>query len=287
MIAVRRPAPRRARARPRRLLARDGGDGRSQQLLGRRRAGLDVDRGDEPGPLIGTARRRHPGVDGAHPRAADRGLVKPVRSASFAAADPSTPITITARTYQRRCRGGRRRMARPVIDLRSDTVTRPTPGMRAAIAAAVVGDEQMREDPTVNELQERVADAARPGAGALPADGDDGESDRAEAPRPPRRRPGRRAALAHPHLRVRRRRRSRRAPHGRAAGRGRAPDGGAGARRDLDRRGRRRPAPRRARAREHPQRRGRARLAARRARRRRRRRARRPVSACTWTGRGS
>jgi len=44
-----------------------------------------------------------------------------------------------------------------VIDLRSDTVTRPTPGMRAAIAAAVVGDEQMREDPTVNELQERVA----------------------------------------------------------------------------------------------------------------------------------
>ena len=45
-----------------------------------------------------------------------------------------------------------------MIDLRSDTVTRPTPGMRAAIAAAVVGDEQMREDPTVNELQERVAE---------------------------------------------------------------------------------------------------------------------------------
>jgi len=45
-----------------------------------------------------------------------------------------------------------------VIDLRSDTVTRPTPGMRAAIAAAVVGDEQMREDPTVNELQARVAE---------------------------------------------------------------------------------------------------------------------------------
>jgi threonine aldolase len=44
-----------------------------------------------------------------------------------------------------------------VIDLRSDTVTRPTPGMRAAIAAAEVGDEQMREDPTVNELQERAA----------------------------------------------------------------------------------------------------------------------------------
>jgi threonine aldolase len=44
-----------------------------------------------------------------------------------------------------------------VIDLRSDTATRPTEGMRAAIAAAVVADEQRREDPTVNELQERAA----------------------------------------------------------------------------------------------------------------------------------
>jgi threonine aldolase len=44
-----------------------------------------------------------------------------------------------------------------VIDLRSDTATRPTQGMRAAIAAAEVGDEQRREDPTVNALQERVA----------------------------------------------------------------------------------------------------------------------------------
>jgi threonine aldolase len=44
-----------------------------------------------------------------------------------------------------------------VIDLRSDTVTQPTEGMRAAIAAAVVGDEQKREDPTVTELQDRVA----------------------------------------------------------------------------------------------------------------------------------
>jgi len=44
-----------------------------------------------------------------------------------------------------------------VIDLRSDTATRPTAGMRAAIAGAEVGDEQRREDPTVNELQERAA----------------------------------------------------------------------------------------------------------------------------------
>ncbi len=43
------------------------------------------------------------------------------------------------------------------IDLRSDTVTRPSPEMRAAIAAAPVGDDQYGDDPTVNLLQERVA----------------------------------------------------------------------------------------------------------------------------------
>jgi threonine aldolase len=45
-----------------------------------------------------------------------------------------------------------------VIDLRSDTATRPTDEMRAAMAAAEVGDEQLREDPTVNELQRRAAE---------------------------------------------------------------------------------------------------------------------------------
>jgi threonine aldolase len=44
-----------------------------------------------------------------------------------------------------------------VIDLRSDTLTQPTDAMRAAIANAVVGDEQKREDPTVNELERRGA----------------------------------------------------------------------------------------------------------------------------------
>jgi threonine aldolase len=43
------------------------------------------------------------------------------------------------------------------IDLRSDTVTRPSPAMRQAIAAAPVGDDQYGEDPTVNRLQEQVA----------------------------------------------------------------------------------------------------------------------------------
>ena len=45
-----------------------------------------------------------------------------------------------------------------MIDLYSDTRTKPTPGMRRAIAAAEVGDEQAMLDPTVNALCERVAD---------------------------------------------------------------------------------------------------------------------------------
>ncbi|KQV96416.1 low-specificity L-threonine aldolase [Pelomonas sp. Root1237] len=44
-----------------------------------------------------------------------------------------------------------------VVDLRSDTVTKPTPAMLAAIAAAQVGDDVFGDDPTVNALQERVA----------------------------------------------------------------------------------------------------------------------------------
>jgi threonine aldolase len=45
-----------------------------------------------------------------------------------------------------------------LVDLRSDTVTRPTPAMREAIAAAEVGDDVYGEDPTVNELEQRVAE---------------------------------------------------------------------------------------------------------------------------------
>jgi threonine aldolase len=44
------------------------------------------------------------------------------------------------------------------VDLRSDTVTKPSPGMREAMARAEVGDDVYGEDPTVNRLQERVAD---------------------------------------------------------------------------------------------------------------------------------
>jgi threonine aldolase len=44
------------------------------------------------------------------------------------------------------------------IDLRSDTVTLPSPGMRQAMAAAPVGDDQYGEDPSVNRLQDRIAE---------------------------------------------------------------------------------------------------------------------------------
>lgn len=44
------------------------------------------------------------------------------------------------------------------IDLRSDTVTQPSPGMRQAMAAAPVGDDQYGEDPSVNRLQEQIAE---------------------------------------------------------------------------------------------------------------------------------
>ena len=52
---------------------------------------------------------------------------------------------------------GRRRVG-GVIDLRSDTVTRPTAAMRAAMAEAVVGDDVFGEDPTVIALERRVAE---------------------------------------------------------------------------------------------------------------------------------
>jgi threonine aldolase len=44
-----------------------------------------------------------------------------------------------------------------MIDLRSDTITRPTPAMRAAMAAAEVGDDVFGEDPTVSRLEARIA----------------------------------------------------------------------------------------------------------------------------------
>ena len=45
----------------------------------------------------------------------------------------------------------------PIIDLRSDTITRPTPAMRAAMAAADVGDDVFQDDPSINALQDKIA----------------------------------------------------------------------------------------------------------------------------------
>src|SRR3984885_1233059 len=50
------------------------------------------------------------------------------------------------------------RQSTAAIDLRSDTVTRPTAAMRAAMAAAEVGDDVYSEDPTVNQLEARAAE---------------------------------------------------------------------------------------------------------------------------------
>jgi threonine aldolase len=48
-------------------------------------------------------------------------------------------------------------MSTPPIDLRSDTVTRPTPAMREAMARAELGDDVFGDDPTVNVLQAAIA----------------------------------------------------------------------------------------------------------------------------------
>src|SRR3954471_9008444 len=58
----------------------------------------------------------------------------------------------------RRLIGARTRMTATVIDMRSDTVTKPTSGMRRAMAEAEVGDDMSGEDPTVNRLEAMVAD---------------------------------------------------------------------------------------------------------------------------------
>lgn len=57
------------------------------------------------------------------------------------------------------------------IDLRSDTVSRPTDAMRAAMAAAEVGDDVLGDDPTVNALEERAAELLGKEAGLFVASG--------------------------------------------------------------------------------------------------------------------
>jgi threonine aldolase len=62
-------------------------------------------------------------------------------------------------------------MSERPIDLRSDTVTRPTDAMRRAMASADLGDDVFGDDPTVNELEERAADLLGKEAGLFVASG--------------------------------------------------------------------------------------------------------------------
>ncbi len=63
---------------------------------------------------------------------------------------PATPTSASAQTATQ--------PARPAIDMRSDTVTLPTPAMREAMARAEVGDDVYGEDPTINRLEELAAE---------------------------------------------------------------------------------------------------------------------------------
>ncbi|HHY92641.1 MAG TPA: hypothetical protein GX511_04790, partial [Firmicutes bacterium] len=54
-------------------------------------------------------------------------------------------------------KGRRKTVPEYRVDLRSDTVTKPTPEMRRAMYEAEVGDDVYREDPTVNRLEEEAA----------------------------------------------------------------------------------------------------------------------------------
>jgi threonine aldolase len=58
-----------------------------------------------------------------------------------------------------------------IIELRSDTFTKPTPAMRRAMAEAEVGDDQYGEDPTVNKLEKRAAESVGKEAGLYVASG--------------------------------------------------------------------------------------------------------------------
>lgn len=61
--------------------------------------------------------------------------------------------------------------ARVVLDMRSDTVTQPTEGMRQAMATAEVGDDVFGDDPTVKRLEDEVAKMLGKEAGLFVASG--------------------------------------------------------------------------------------------------------------------
>ncbi len=68
-----------------------------------------------------------------------------------------------------------------LIDLRSDTVTKPSPEMRRAMFEAEVGDDVYGEDPTINRLEQRAAEIFGREAGAVCAQRNHGQPDRDQA----------------------------------------------------------------------------------------------------------
>ena len=91
---------------------------------------------------------------------------------------PARPVRIRPGAHPRgsyTASGAHARYARPamptIIDLRSDTVTRPTPAMRRAMAEAPVGDDVFGDDPTVNALEARAAALLGKEAGLFVASG--------------------------------------------------------------------------------------------------------------------
>ena len=96
-------------------------------------------------------------------------------------------------------------MNEPIVDLRSDTVTKPTPAMREAMARAEVGDDVFGDDPTVNALQERIAALLGKEAALFVPSGTQSNLVRDPQPLPARRRIHRRPDGAHLPLGGRRR----------------------------------------------------------------------------------
>ena len=96
-------------------------------------------------------------------------------------ADGTLAVSVAQEGLVRPVRSADDRECAMRVDLRSDTVTTPTPEMRRAMAEAEVGDDAYGEDPTVRRLETLAAALLGQGGGALRAVGHDGQPDRAAA----------------------------------------------------------------------------------------------------------
>src|SRR5207253_2716432 len=100
------------------------------------------------------------------------------RCRSCAGSRPNTATPTSAGARRRACaRSGRRPpgvVMHDIVDLRSDTLTLPTPEMRDAMARAEVGDDVWEEDPTVKRLEAMAAERTGKDAGLFVASGTQG-----------------------------------------------------------------------------------------------------------------